>query len=1214
MRLSSIPGLGVVFVVLGASLSSGRIQAQFGQFTVQIGTPPLVRHGEVWRYRKSLTAPPANWTTLADASLDASWLSGAGGIGFGDSDDATTVSDMRYSYYSLYLHRSFQVSTPIDPARHLQLVMDYDDGFIAYLDGAEVARSANVPGAVGTPHPYDLGLATDHEALGYRGLAAEVYDLGPVGSRLAPGTHILAIQVINGTIDSSDVSLIADLQLTGGQDVADGALLSLVATNALWLTGSNTLPGSTRVVVNGVDANYASASGEWSRLQPLVPGMNRLFFGALDANGVLLGSVSRDVVAVLTSTAAGGVLTGNTTWSPALGCIRVTNDLAVPAGITLTIEPGTVVLLATNGSVRATNSGSLVVQGTVDQPVYFLPADGASSWREVSAGGPGSGATLRGAEVVAGQVRVLNGATLLVEDSILRDLPTGGREILAGIAGADLTLRRTYAARFSEIDSRDTPVLVEDCLMEEFFVDGLDIKGDGVPLIVRRSTFRNADPGNTNADALDFGPGAGYVERCLIHHFPDKGVSIGGAPGTVVRDSLIHHCGIGISGYASTGCVFLQSTIAQCTNGILLRENPTAAFATGTNLVVWGNTNPVVISGTSILSLAYCDIEGTNWPGSGNVSIDPQFVAAALGDYRLAPESPVRFAGYGDVDMGVPFPVGGIPPAPFHLEARTAGTNAIQLGWHEDADNEAGFEIQRSPDATNWAFVASVNAGETAWADTSAALAQLHFYRVRATNSSGLSRFSNVASAARQLPVLIAGGVLSSNTTWSPSVGTVLVTSPVAVPHGLTLRIEAGTLVHFTNGAYLRATAGGTLDVAGSAAAPVQFIGANPTNIWGGLGASGTGAVLTVRHADIRGGFVGATNATMLIEDTYLHDYKNGGYAIGGCEFSVVTLRRCHFAYYHETLWRASLMTIEESLFEWSDNPSSDALDFDGALPGSIIRRCTFRHGPQTNTDAIDVGSGLGFDSINVAIVDTLMYDFPTDGGVSGGEGVWGLTVSNCLVYGCRGAIKCKETPGLADMPTTMGIYQCTFVDNVVAGISNYTKSCSTCLAGQETNSYNNIVYGNPMDIVLLGQGVLVADHSLFGSTNVVGNGTFNAGPGVITGNPLFVNAALRDYRLQAGSPALTAGRDGASLGCRFPVGAPMASSHPQIESVEETGGSITVRFWADSEKAYTLQSCDSLANPQWGTVTNVPTRALPEHFEVTRPIDGNRYFRLTTP
>ena len=47
---------------------------------------------------------------------------------------------------------------------------------------------------------------------------------------------------------------------------------------------------------------------------------------------------------------------------------------------------------------------------------------------------------------------------------------------------------------------------------------------------------------------------------CLIHGFPDKGVSIGGAPGTSIRNTLIYECGVGISAYASTNVLIENTT------------------------------------------------------------------------------------------------------------------------------------------------------------------------------------------------------------------------------------------------------------------------------------------------------------------------------------------------------------------------------------------------------------------------------------------------------------------------------------------------------------------------------------------------------------------------------------------------------------------------------------------------------------------------------
>src|SRR6185436_10297547 len=51
--------------------------------------------------------------------------------------------------------------------------------------------------------------------------------------------------------------------------------------------------------------------------------------------------------------------------------IHVTTDLTIPAGITLTIEAGTVVRV--NPGVNITNTGITIINGTVTQPVVFTP-------------------------------------------------------------------------------------------------------------------------------------------------------------------------------------------------------------------------------------------------------------------------------------------------------------------------------------------------------------------------------------------------------------------------------------------------------------------------------------------------------------------------------------------------------------------------------------------------------------------------------------------------------------------------------------------------------------------------------------------------------------------------------------------------------------------------------------------------------------------------
>jgi len=113
------------------------------------------------------------------------------------------------------------------------------------------------------------------------------------------------------------------------------------------------------------------------------------------------------------------------------------------------------------------------------------------------------------------------------------------------------------------------------------------------------------------------------------------------------------------------------------------------------------------------------------------------FVNPAADDFHLAAGSPARGTGLGGADIGVHFPVGGLPSDPTRLAAYADSTNLLQIWWQEDADNEGGFAIERSTNAVNWQALASVNANTTSYTDTSALLDQPYFYRVRATNSSG---------------------------------------------------------------------------------------------------------------------------------------------------------------------------------------------------------------------------------------------------------------------------------------------------------------------------------------------------------------------------------------------------------------------------------------------------------------------------------------------
>jgi hypothetical protein len=175
---------------------------------------PLVNYNDTWRYHKGTNAPQANWQTLTDAALNADWNSGPGGFGYADGDDGTVLSDMLNRYTTVYIRRTFNVAAPIDPGLALRLVVDYDDAYVAYLDGAEVSRSANIiGGAMGVEPAFNGRASSTHEASITSANEPVSTSLGIAASLLAPGDHVLALIGLNESTNSSDLSLIADLLL-----------------------------------------------------------------------------------------------------------------------------------------------------------------------------------------------------------------------------------------------------------------------------------------------------------------------------------------------------------------------------------------------------------------------------------------------------------------------------------------------------------------------------------------------------------------------------------------------------------------------------------------------------------------------------------------------------------------------------------------------------------------------------------------------------------------------------------------------------------------------------------------------------------------------------------------------------------------------------------------------------------------------------------------
>jgi len=184
-------------------------------------------------YFKGQSEPQASWNQVAFD--DSAWASGPSGFGYGDGDDATVLSDMQNGYVSIYTRKSFDVPSPLGVAS-LELTVDWDDGFVAYVNGQEVARR-NLAGASGTPVAHDV-LASSHEA-------GTPVTIGVPASVLTAGANVLAVQAHNVTLGSTDLTLIVELRAANpppaapsGASPPDGAT-NLSLAPALCVTASD---------------------------------------------------------------------------------------------------------------------------------------------------------------------------------------------------------------------------------------------------------------------------------------------------------------------------------------------------------------------------------------------------------------------------------------------------------------------------------------------------------------------------------------------------------------------------------------------------------------------------------------------------------------------------------------------------------------------------------------------------------------------------------------------------------------------------------------------------------------------------------------------------------------------------------------------------------------------------------------------------------------
>ena len=402
-------------------------------------------------------------------------------------------------------------------------------------------------------------------------------------------------------------------------------------------------------------------------------------------------------------------LSGNITWTSQPSPYIVSRTVVVAPGSTLTIEPGTEVLLGSGQSIIV--EGELIANGTEESPIVFTRYRDEESWGSLAfdSASPSqlshcvveysSSAGSQGGEDYIGALAIV-GSDVQVVGCIFQRLPdeslTAEGDAIELSAGAFAQISDCqFVSIGSGVRANDSSVVVENCLFTDLrgaSNDGVDINREAGPTsVVRNSIFVNLGD-----DGIDMDGSSPLITANRIYSCVDKGISVSTGSSPRIENNLLAGNGTGIAVMDGSTAIIVNNTIVGNVTGVECYEK-TAGHGGGTativNSILWTSAAEVTLDALSSTQISYSLVAGASvWPGEGNTNADPLFVDAASDDFRLTKLSPCidagRIADAPAQDMlGNPRPQGGgfdmgAYESPYWLSVDTDGDN-LPDGWEE---------------------------------------------------------------------------------------------------------------------------------------------------------------------------------------------------------------------------------------------------------------------------------------------------------------------------------------------------------------------------------------------------------------------------------------------------------------------------------------------------------------------------------------------------
>lgn len=585
----------------------------------------IVNSDDVWRFFRGTREPSSGWRNI-DFD-DSAWEEGRGGFGYGDNDDTTVLNDMQNRYSTVYIRKAIDIPDP-QLIERLTLTMWYDDAFIAYLNGIEIARS-NVDG-----QPRFNSFASGNHEVGN----LEEFIVSNPENLLVAGKNVLALIGLNVSLNSSDFSLSASLLAKAKSDESVELIGFADASKTRW------------VHINGSPAFYEPWKAEWKHIVFLQPGRNVIHIEALNANHTVVDATRFAIYKNASPPADGREILGYEQWTAAENPIVVDTHIIVPSTDTLIIDAGADIRMASGSAFIV--YGTMAVEGTSENPVLFQPNQAEVLWGGIVADQAKGTLQIRHASFAGTKpfnfrnrsypaVVNVRSSTAVIENCQFANVTGLGIQTNQSI----VTLRGSEFTSMGEmLHCINSSALVEHNVFENVlgYNDAIDFDGEmpEPPSVIRNNTIRGSED-----DGIDTFESSVLIENNFIEGCADKGISLEGASHPVLINNVLLHCDIGVAVKDQCQAKIYHHTIVSCSSGIEVYEkNAQAGGASAEilNSVIWNTENSVLFDEKSTVSIQYSNL--MRIPDGyldTNLSLDPLFVDEENGDVRLTSLSPM---------------------------------------------------------------------------------------------------------------------------------------------------------------------------------------------------------------------------------------------------------------------------------------------------------------------------------------------------------------------------------------------------------------------------------------------------------------------------------------------------------------------------------------------------------------------------------------------